>query len=63
MGEELKLKKEMAEAIVSDFMTDEDQGSMCLSCGSFGAYPDIISHTSSCIVLKAKAFLLEVNGD
>lgn len=57
-----KLAKEFAEAIVNDMVVDDGDCAECLSCNSFGEYPDRISHTSSCIVLKAKDFL-QNNGD
>lgn len=59
----MKLKKEMAEAIVNDMILDDGNNAECVSCGSFGYGPADIQHTSSCIVVKAKSFLLEDIGD
>lgn len=60
----MSLKKRMAEAIVNDFIVDDGDSAECLSCTSFGDYPENIKHTSSCIVVEAKVFLREVeNGE
>ena len=56
----MKLKKEMAEAIVNDMILDDGEQAECISCSSFGNYPNNINHTDSCIVLKARKFLREV---
>ena len=53
---------EFAEAIVNDFIIDDGDEAQCLSCNSFGEYPERIKHTSVCIVLKAKQFLQENGG-
>lgn len=60
----LGLTKEFAEALIYDLISDDGrQGAECLSCNSFGAYPDLIKHTTACVVPKAKLFLKEINGE
>ncbi len=59
----MKLKKEFAEAIVSDMIFDDGHQAECCSCNSFGDYPDNIQHVDSCIVLKARSFLKEVSEE
>lgn len=60
----MSLIKEFAEAIVNDVVVDDGHtGAECNSCNSFGDYPDNIQHIENCIVLKAKSFLKEVNGE
>jgi len=50
--------KEYANAIVDNMVIEDDRGAECLYCQSFSEYSDIICHTSSCIVLDAKNFLM-----
>lgn len=54
----MDLKVRMAEAIVYDFVIEDENGAMCLSCNTFGGCKENIKHTSSCIVPEARNFLL-----
>lgn len=59
----MELKKDFAESIMNDMVIDNGDNAQCLACNSFGDYPDNVKHTSVCIVLKAKSFLREINGE